>query len=63
MRGSDRQLMAIAGHETPNMTSLYTRDRNRASLAESGTRVSNLKKGQKTLDKKRGKTKCYQRRL
>ena len=36
---SDRQLMAIAGHETPKMTSLYTRDRNRASLAESGMKM------------------------
>ena len=33
---SDRELMAIAGHETTAMTTLYTKKRDRDLLAASG---------------------------
>lgn len=36
---SDRQLMAIAGHELTRMTSLYTKKRDRDQLADSGMRM------------------------
>src|SRR5271165_4409655 len=59
---SDRQLMAIAGHETPKMTSLYTRDRNRASLAESGMKMlSEARFGNKSVQPEKGSEKVGQK--
>jgi integrase len=47
---SDRELMAIAGHESTKMTSLYTRGRNRALLAESGMKkLSEARFGNKNV--------------
>ena len=61
---SDRQIMAIAGHETPKMTSLYTRDRDRASLAESGMKMlSEARFGNKSVQLENGSEKVGQKEI
>ena len=54
--------MALAGHESTRMTSLYTRDRNRASLAESGMKLlSEARFGNKSVQPEKGPQKVGQK--
>ncbi len=59
---SDRELMAIAGHETTKMTSLYTKQRDRALLAESGmAKLSRAHFGNKSVQPEKGLEKVGQK--
>jgi integrase len=59
---SEHQLMALAGHESPRMTGLYTRDRNRASLARSGMKLlSEARFGNKSVQPEKGAEKVGQK--
>jgi integrase len=59
---SDRELMAIAGHETTKMTSLYTKQRDRALLAESGmAKLSKARFGNKSVQPENGLEKVGQK--
>jgi integrase len=59
---SDRELMAIAGHETTKMTSLYTKQRDRALLAESGmAKLSKARFGNKSVQPEKGLEKVGQK--
>ena len=59
---SDRELMAIAGHETTKMTSHYTKQRDRALLAESGmAKLSKARFGNKSVQPEKGLEKVGQK--